>query len=482
VNTPTATDTPVAETATPEPSETPSPTATPQPSDTAQPTDTPESGDTPQATDTHTPTETPEVILTPSATPDGSNRYANSTALIPVSIDAAASAFNSLSSTIDTSAPLRLYTYTGVQGEVLNINMSSTSGDLDPFLLVIDPKGRELVRNDDESAESLNASVRGFTLPESGTYVIVTSRFGAQFGFSAGDFDLSITKTATTETPFGVFSEALAYGRQITDTINDDTPGHVYTFRGNSGDTVSIQMSTTSGDLDPRLILTDNLGNTLASNDDDLLNLTTNSFIQNYILPASGYYSIVATRYGGASNSGDFELTIILEEPGTPGEIHPLYAVLDPENSRTLRADGQYFSNYSAGDSADEDKNELRTDTLLTFFLPPLPEGTQLESATLDLTPCYESGSGFAVLGSLTIYYDNYGSLSQFRDFSRPTAGARIMAEVDQCSPVDVTDTVLADYASGSNLQLRLTFRSAISNGQGDEVLFTPRLLLSLGE
>lgn len=496
-NTPVPTDTPTdtvvpseepsntpTNTASPEPSETQTerPSDTPQAPDTAEPTETSEPTNTSQTNDTPTATNTPATAFTPSATAVGGSRYANSTALLPFSIESAASAFNTISSTVDANAPLHLYSYTGVVGEVLNITMRSTSGDLDPFLLMIDPKGRELVRNDDESSDSLNASIRGFRLPESGSYVIVASRFGQQFGFTAGDFDLSITKIGATETSFGLFSQQIAYGTEVSGTINDDSPGFLYTFRGNSGDTISIQMTATSGDLDTRLILTDNLGNTLVSNDDDLLNLTIDALIHSYVLPESGYYSVIATRYSGAPNSGDFQLTVTLDEAGTPGEIHPIYAVLNPENSRTLRADGQYFSNFSAGDSADEDKNELRTDTLLTFFLPPLPEDTQLETATFDLAPCYESGSGFSVLGTLTIYNDNYGLLSERRDFTRPAAGARILAEVDQCGTLDVTEVVRGAYADGTDLQIRLTFRSAISNGQGDEILFTPRLLLTPGE
>jgi hypothetical protein len=483
-NTPTLTHTPTDTTI---PSDTPTDTATPEPSNTP----TASATDTLQPTDTEAPTTAvitattpPSPDVTPSATVSGSTEgiYTNSTALVPVSIDSAVTAFNTLNGVIDDSTPIRLYAYSGITGEILNISMRSTSGNLDPFLLVVDPKGRELVRNDDESSESLNSIIRGFRLPESGTYIVVASRYGQQFGFTEGDFELSLTKVSTAESTFGLFSQSIAYGNAITGTINDDVPSILYTFRGNEGDTVSIQMLATSGDLDTRLILTDNLGNTLVANDDDLLNLTIDALINGYILPNSGYFTVVATRYGGAPTSGDFQLTVTLDEAGTAGDVYPVYAVLDPENSRTLRADGQFFSNFSAGDSADEDKNELRTDTLLTFFLPPLGEGVPLESATFDLAPCDESGSGFAVLGTLTIYNDNYGSLLERRDFTRPASGARILAEVEQCGPLDVTDVVRETYSSGSELQLRLTFRSTISNGQGDEILFTPRLLLVPGE
>jgi hypothetical protein len=433
-------------------------------------------------TDTPPPTTPSTASTAPINTPQSSVRYTDSTAFLPVSLEAEIDAFSAVTGTLDDETPARLYVYQGVEGEILNITMRGTDDRLDPSLLVIDPKGRELVRNEDESAESFDAAIRGLRMPESGAYVIVATRYGQQFGFSRGEFDLSVTKASSGTAQFGMFSQPIAYDSEVTSTISDEIPAEVYTFRGTGGDVVSIQMTATSGDLDTRLYLTDNLGNILAVNDDDLFNLSIDSYIQNFILPTSGYYSIIASHYLGAPNSGDFRLTLTLAEPSTPGETHPIYAVLNVENSRTLRADGQFFSNFSAGDSIDDDKNELRTESLLTFFLPPLRENTSLSSASLELAPCYETGSGFQVLGPLTIYVDNYGSFIEARDFTRPGAGARILAEIAECETLDLTDLAREAYASDSEIQLRLTFRSASANDQGDEVLFTPRLLLNLSE
>jgi hypothetical protein len=470
------------ETAPPSATATPLPSETPQPSPTATLTSTPT---TPAPTDTLQPTSTtaPTQTPIPTETPVSSAVYTDSTAFVPVTLESAVTAFSTVTGSIDNAHPARLYTYNGLGGESLNIEMRKLAGDLDPFLIVIDPKGRELVRNDDETSESLDAAIRGFRLPESGTYVIVASRFGQQYGFSIGDFELSITKASSSEPAFGTFSQAIAYGTDVTGTMSDDQLPLLYTFRGSRGDTISVQMVATSGDLDTRVSLMDNLGNTLAFNDDDLLNLSIDSLIQNYVLPSSGYYSIQAFHYTGAANSGDFRLNVTLEQSAAPGEIPPIYAVLNPENSRTLRADGQFFSNFSTGDSLDEENTELRTESLLTFFLPPLPQDAQFESAALDIAPCYETGDGFEALGSLTIYSDTYGSLNQSRDFTRPSSGARILTTLDQCDSLDLSELVRDAYASGtSSIQLRLSFRSPTSNQQADEVLMTPRLLLTLGE
>lgn len=505
---PTATNAPVTEQASvPTASATTAPTNTepPMPTDTAASTET----DTPTPTETTPPTNTavpptetlaPTETSLPTRTPlptnpptveptttrttvqPVANRYVDSTALMPVGVEAPLTAFSSVTGTIDNEHPARLYTYSGVGGEVINVSMQSVSGSLDPFLLIIDPKGRELVRNDDDGTDSYDAAVRGFRLPESGTYIIVASRYAQQYGFSTGDFELRVTKAPGSETPFGLFTQPIAYGVEVTGTIDDNQPPILYTFRGTAGDTVSIHMVATSGDLDTRIALTDNLGNVLAFNDDDMVNLSINAYIENYILPASGYYTIIASHYTAAANSGDYTLLVRLEAAGERGAIHPIYAPINSENSRTLRADGQPFSNFSAGDSLDSNNAELRTDTLLTFFLPPLPENTSLQNAIFSIGPCYEAGGGFSTLGTLTVYQDSYGWFTQSRDFTRPVSGARILTEMDQCDSLDVTELVSSLYASGeTSLQIRLSFRDSATNGQDDTVLFTPRLLITPG-
>lgn len=493
IPTDTPTDIPT-NTPTDTPTDTPThePTPTTQPTDTAEPTNTPSETPTDEPTDTPEPTKTntPEPTIPPTSTPAPTavavalvgEPYTNSTAFLPATVEEQVAAFADVSGRLDDRNPARLYVYQGVGGEILNIAMRALDDTLDPSLLVLDPEGREITRNEDEHLETLDAAIHGLRLGESGAYIIVATRYGQQFGFSSGDFELSVTKGSGSTTPLGFFTQPIEYGDDVTAAISEDIPAYIYTFRGESGDVVSIQMTATSGDLDSRLFLTDNLGNTLAANDDDLLNLNTNSYIQEFILPASGYYSIIASHYMGAPNSGDFELSLRLEESGTPGEIHPIYAVLNIENSRTLRSDGQFFSNYSAGDNLGEDGNEYRLDTLLTFYLPPLPQGASLDSATLELAPCYEAGSGFQALGPLSVFVDDYGSFAETSDFTRPSAGANVLTEMSDCDALDLTDLVNEAYGDDSQIQLRLTFRDPTANRQGDEVYFTPRLLLNLSE
>src|SRR5690606_11358108 len=80
-----------------------------------------------------------------------------------------------------------------------------------------------------------------------------------------------------------------------------------------------ITMVATSGSLDPLLYLLDAGGDVLASNDDaeDTTVGSFNSQIAGFVLPATGTYTIQATRFGEefGGTTGDYELTI---DTGSP--------------------------------------------------------------------------------------------------------------------------------------------------------------------
>jgi hypothetical protein len=154
-------------------------------------------------------------------------------------------------------------------------------------------------------------------------------------------------------------------------------------------------------------------------------------------------------------------------------------ALLDYANSVTLLDNRTPITDFRAGDQLTADNQEVRAQTLLTFHLPALPEGVTAGEAMLQLNACTEVGDGFTGLGALRVYADAYGALTERRDFTRPTAGARLIAEVDACGTIDVTDTVLEAYAAGQpTVQFRLAFNAADTNQQIDEVRFQPALVI----
>ncbi|MCC6804938.1 MAG: hypothetical protein IT319_18800, partial [Anaerolineae bacterium] len=471
---------------------TPTDTATPTPSDTATFTATP--SDTPTATFTPTetaipsdtpmpttaPTSTEEPTLTPTIVPTRGEPlvYANATSLQPAEIYDTLTLDNIVSGTIDDQHPAVLYAFNSTAGMVVHIGMLASDGDLDPFLLVLDPKGREIARNDDLDSTTRDATIVPLTLSEAGTYIIVATRYMQDYGETTGSFNIGISETDPQADPIGTFSQPISYESLLTGTLDDTTTEQTYTFRATAGDTITIQMTRTSGDLDSRLSLTNNLGSEIVGNDDSVLGVNFDAAIQSYIIPRSGYYTIAARRYSGGSNSGNYRLKLALDGRGASG----MYAILDPANSTTINDGGDLYPNFSAGDEVDSNNQERTIQALLTFRLPP-NDGRAIASATFSMQPCYETGDGFENLGALTVYQDNYGSLSASRTITRPLPGARVLSTQNSCASLDLTDLVQTAYANGApSIQLRLIFRDRANNGASDYVSITPSLRLEFGE
>src|SRR5687767_1569615 len=85
----------------------------------------------------------------------------------------------------------------------------------------------------------------------------------------------------------------IAYGESVTGTISDTEAVHQWTFEGSAGDQITVSMEAVNpadGMLDSYLRLLDPNGEVVAEND-DASNLTVNSTIEEFTLPADGAYT-----------------------------------------------------------------------------------------------------------------------------------------------------------------------------------------------
>jgi hypothetical protein len=310
-------------TATPTFTLTPSPTATLTSTLTASPTLTTTNTDTPTSTFTSLPTSTatftPTATTTASATPEPTEIPPDATPTLEARTgqeDSLPIAYgDTVTGTINDETPRVFYSFTGSAGEPVNIRMNRQSGDLDPYLKLLDSSGSLLAENDDDETTegSRDSYINGFELPADGVYTVMATRFQEELGTLSGDFTLTLTtgvETAPTEgIPDG--DNVLTYGDVVRGTINESTSEVEYTFEGSAGDRITIRMSASAGSLDAYLILLDASGEILTENDDDPGGVR-DSLIEDYELPASGVYTIIATRYqrelGGTE--GDFELRL----------------------------------------------------------------------------------------------------------------------------------------------------------------------------
>jgi hypothetical protein len=385
---------------------------------------------------------------------------------------------------ITTQQPRVIYAYEATGGETVDVAMRRASGNLDAFMIVLDATGREIARNDDTAISDTNAEIHGLTWPADGTYLIVASRYGQRFGESVGDFTMQVMSHRPNAEASGTFAEAITYGELRSGTITNTDFEAIYSFEATAGDEITMTASTTAGNLDTSIILTDHLGNTLARNDDDIGNTSTDAALRGVLIPEDGIYSIIVSRFQGprGTTAGDFRFKLTLDRTDADEDGRLRYAVLNPMQSGTIRDDGNLFTDYFAGDQVGDDNVEHDYDILLTFALPDAGQA-EIESALFQPASCSVRGDSFNGDG-LVIYEDAYGAVTSTPLLAEPGVSARVLGQLSECTPLDITAAVERAYARGdSSIQLRLTLPDAPKNRNTDAVgLSEPRLPIRFSE
>ncbi len=99
------------------------------------------------------------------------------------------------SDTITNDNPKDAYVFEGTAGQTLDIAMNATSGSLDTLLIVLDPEGRRIADNDDAN-DSTNSFLT-ITLPTTGEYTVLATRYGQVIGGTEGNYTLTIVNSAS---------------------------------------------------------------------------------------------------------------------------------------------------------------------------------------------------------------------------------------------------------------------------------------------
>ncbi|MCL4254485.1 MAG: hypothetical protein KJ043_12005, partial [Anaerolineae bacterium] len=203
---------------------------------------------------------------------------------------------------------VRFYAFSGTQGDVVTFTMRADVGNLDPYLILIDPDGQQIARNDDGSGLGFNSSLDKVILPKTGDYTLVATRFQVAFGVTEGTFQLSATAdSGTSQALIGILP--IEYEVPQTEVLSGGNFQY-YGFNAQAGDVITITHVNASGNLDPFLALEDVFGVELARSYDDLFEENRNfdnAAIRNFIIPNTGYY-VIAAGYSGET-SGGYTLT-----------------------------------------------------------------------------------------------------------------------------------------------------------------------------
>ncbi len=96
-----------------------------------------------------------------------------------------------VSGRIESGRDAEEYVFFGGQGDVIDITMERTSGDLDPLITLYDSDRKQIAFDDDTAGEQ-NALIKGFTLPRDDMFYLVASRFEREQGTTSGAYLLTL--------------------------------------------------------------------------------------------------------------------------------------------------------------------------------------------------------------------------------------------------------------------------------------------------
>jgi hypothetical protein len=216
---------------------------------------------------------------------------------------------DSIINNITNMTPQVYYSFRAQRGDIVNIKMRHDSGDLDPYLQVVNSNAFVITDNDDVPGSGLDAEINRLVIEDTGTYIIVATRYGQTAGTSTGRFILSLDEaqgsglgnSAQTAIPILV-------GDAKEDSISDTESARYYVFDARQNDLITARMNRSNGSLDSFLVIADSNLQELTSDDDG--GGGQNAKIDSYIIPADGQYYLIATRLDRdqGTTSGNYKL------------------------------------------------------------------------------------------------------------------------------------------------------------------------------
>jgi len=206
-----------------------------------------------------------------------------------------------------------LYGFLGSKGDTVTISMTQKEGsDLDPFVVLLGPRGEMLASDDDSGTDVFgSAQVSNKELPDDGVYLVVATTFAhideilVENGeVTAEPTDQTFDITVAGNNDPASTDQALIFTKDMVkgDTLNGEStlanPVGYYTYEGKAGDTISISTKAdTSSDpiIDTVLHVFDPEGNRIAINDTDPNGSGSDAAVNDLTLPEDGTYMIFAT-------------------------------------------------------------------------------------------------------------------------------------------------------------------------------------------
>ena len=215
-----------------------------------------------------------------------------------------------VAASVGSEAPRMTYSLNATRGQIFNLEMTRISGNLDPYLVVLDADGNTVLENDDASADTRNAAIRDWLVPDDAVYTVVATRYGEEAGDSSGSFVLRLSEGEGSGLGNNALAPALLQAdTPVTGTISNEQTRQYFQFTAQADDLVSVTMDRASGTLDAFLTLANAGLQPLVTNDDG--GSGQNSRIDDFRIPTSGVYVIIAGRFSDEQTQptqGDYVL------------------------------------------------------------------------------------------------------------------------------------------------------------------------------
>jgi uncharacterized protein (TIGR03437 family) len=198
--------------------------------------------------------------------------------------------------TISSAAQSNSYTFSANANDVVDFTMVATSGNLSPKIQLFKSDGTVLGSAANYACSGSTIEMNTVKLPATGTYTAVVADCGST---NTGNYGIY---AQLTNNPVGAAAAPL--GQTQTATIGSAAQSNSYTFSASANDVVDLTMTTTSGNLSPKLRLYSPAGTQVGSANNYACSGSTIE-LNTVKLPASGTYTVLAGDCAD-SNTGSY--------------------------------------------------------------------------------------------------------------------------------------------------------------------------------
>lgn len=206
------------------------------------------------------------------------------------------------------------YSFDVVADDEVTIEMTNTSGDLDPFMNLYTSNGDLLLFNDDIPESGSRNSVITYIAEEAGILIMEATRFDGIEGNTSGTYRLTLSIEGASQMPievdpltlppnFAVNFRQIQYDTFSTGTVDSIFTENYYVFGGRQGDFVRV---TTTHAIE-NLVLTVTIRNEDATVISTQTQMIDAESITLATIPEDGWYLIEVKRESG---EGDFSLFV----------------------------------------------------------------------------------------------------------------------------------------------------------------------------